>query len=229
MSLQTLVILGLTVVELFDSLSGWTHFVQYLLAFFNWPEGVCDVISGKVGEADCPRQVLVILAWTVLEKVHLEPSEAVFLLRPEVDNDVMSGVAIDYVGMDIHVKFSVSRSSGSRVTKKFPLAVNRSCFNLQVWFAVATLFLRNRRRPPFWTSVLEWVNSIMAIQTVMKIFGSIAKSPSLRAHPMLRPTRSLPLQTGEFELGTIVVIMAVMMAHGIVKFWGSEITSRHIS
>ena len=29
-----------------------------------------------------------------------------FCSRPEVDNDVMSDVAVDYVGMDVHVKFS---------------------------------------------------------------------------------------------------------------------------
>ena len=37
-------------VELFDSLFGQTrfvHFVQYLVAFCNRPEGVSDVISGR--------------------------------------------------------------------------------------------------------------------------------------------------------------------------------------
>ena len=49
------------------------------------------------------------------------PSKAVFLtvffrynFRPEVDNDVMSGVAVDYVDMDDHVKFGVSRSNASQ-------------------------------------------------------------------------------------------------------------------
>ena len=33
---------------------------------------------------------------------------------PEVDNDVISSVALDYVSMDIHVKFDDSRSNGSQ-------------------------------------------------------------------------------------------------------------------
>ena len=34
--------------------------------------------------------------------------------RPEVYNDVISGEALDYVGVDVHVKFGESRSSRSR-------------------------------------------------------------------------------------------------------------------
>ena len=34
--------------------------------------------------------------------------------RPEVDNDVISAVAIDYVGVDIPIKFGDSRSKRSR-------------------------------------------------------------------------------------------------------------------
>ena len=34
--------------------------------------------------------------------------------RPEVDNDVISGVVVDNAGMDVHVKFGYSRSNGSR-------------------------------------------------------------------------------------------------------------------
>ena len=37
--------------------------------------------------------------------------------RPEVDNDVISGVAIGYVSADVVVKFCDSRSSGSRDTR----------------------------------------------------------------------------------------------------------------
>ena len=32
--------------------------------------------------------------------------------RPEVDNDVISGVAVDNVGMDVPIKFCDSRSNG---------------------------------------------------------------------------------------------------------------------
>ena len=34
--------------------------------------------------------------------------------RAEVDNDVLSGLKVDYVGMHIGVKFGDSRSNGSR-------------------------------------------------------------------------------------------------------------------
>ena len=34
--------------------------------------------------------------------------------QPEVDNHVISGVVVDYVSMDVHVKFGDSRSHGSR-------------------------------------------------------------------------------------------------------------------
>ena len=31
--------------------------------------------------------------------------------RPEIDNDVISGVAVDNVGVDVHIKFCDSRSN----------------------------------------------------------------------------------------------------------------------
>ena len=34
--------------------------------------------------------------------------------RPEVDNNVICGVAVDYVGVDVTMKFGDSRSNGSR-------------------------------------------------------------------------------------------------------------------
>ena len=34
--------------------------------------------------------------------------------RPEVDNDVISGVAVDNVGMDVLIKLGNSRSNGLR-------------------------------------------------------------------------------------------------------------------
>ena len=34
--------------------------------------------------------------------------------RPEIDNDVISGMAVDNVGMDVPVKFGDSSSNGSR-------------------------------------------------------------------------------------------------------------------
>ena len=56
----------------------------------------------------------------MLEKFHPKPFEVVFStvfphnIRPEVDNDVTSGVAVDNVGMDVCVKFGDSRSNGFR-------------------------------------------------------------------------------------------------------------------
>ena len=58
--------------------------------------------------------------------------------RPEVDNDVISGLAIDYVGMGVQVEFGDSRSNGPRdirgadfvsnertnMTKPIPIARN---------------------------------------------------------------------------------------------------------
>ena len=35
-------------------------------------------------------------------------------VRLEADNDAISGVAVDFLGMDIHVKLGDSRSKGSR-------------------------------------------------------------------------------------------------------------------
>ena len=34
--------------------------------------------------------------------------------RPEIDNDVMSGLAVDNVGVDVHIKFGDSRSNRFR-------------------------------------------------------------------------------------------------------------------
>ena len=56
-----------------------------------------------------------VLAWTVLEKFHPKLSEAVFStvfpynFRLEVGNDVISGRAIENVGMDVAIKFGDSR------------------------------------------------------------------------------------------------------------------------
>ena len=37
-----------------------------------------------------------------------------FCSRPEVDSDVISGMVVDYFGMDVRVKFGDSRSNISR-------------------------------------------------------------------------------------------------------------------
>ena len=64
-----------------------------------------------------------ILAWAVLEKFPQEPSEAVkstyfwifpYSFRPEVGNDVISGIVVESVGLDVPVKFGDSVSNGFR-------------------------------------------------------------------------------------------------------------------
>ena len=44
--------------------------------------------------------------------------------RPEIDNDVISGVAVDYIGMDVRVKFGDSRSKGSWAIRGADFASN---------------------------------------------------------------------------------------------------------
>ena len=62
-----------------------------------------------------------ILSLTVLEKFHPMPSEAVFStvffcynFRVELDNDVVSGVAVDNIGMDVRAKFGDCGANGFR-------------------------------------------------------------------------------------------------------------------
>ena len=56
----------------------------------------------------------------MLKKFHPKPSEAVIStvfhnnFLSEVDSDVLSGVAVEYFGMDVREKFGDSRSNGSR-------------------------------------------------------------------------------------------------------------------
>ena len=116
-------ILGYKVVELFGSLSPVLRtFVQYLIAFCSWPEAVSDVISGRFTRLIVPNKCanFVISAQTILDKFHPKPSEAVFStvffrynFQPKIDNDVIFGLAVDYVGMDVLVKFGDFRSNGS--------------------------------------------------------------------------------------------------------------------
>ena len=60
------------------------------------------VVLDKCVEVHDPR--------SILKKFHPKPSEAVFSnifpynYQPEVDNDVISSVAVDNVGMDVCVK-----------------------------------------------------------------------------------------------------------------------------
>ena len=44
--------------------------------------------------------------------------------RPEVDNDVISSVAVENVGMDVLVKFGDSRSNGFRAIRRADFVSN---------------------------------------------------------------------------------------------------------
>ena len=60
------------------------------------------------------------LDWTFLEKFPPKPSEAVcstvfpYNFRPDVDNGIISGVAVDNVGIDVPIKFGDSMSNSFR-------------------------------------------------------------------------------------------------------------------
>ena len=78
----------------------------------SFPAGLCGRLSS------ISVQNFMILAWTLLEKFHPKSSEAVFStvfpynFWPEVDNDIISGTAVDNVGMYVHIQFGDSRSNG---------------------------------------------------------------------------------------------------------------------
>ena len=62
-----------------------------------------------------------ILTWTILEKFYQKPPESAFSsvffrdnFRLEVVGYVVSGVEVEHVDMDIHVKCGDSRSNSSR-------------------------------------------------------------------------------------------------------------------
>ena len=83
--------------------------MQHLVAFCNRPEGASDVISGRIA---WPREVCKI--WSSSPEPFSRNSARSrqkqyfgqcfrYYFRPEVCNDVISGAAIDYVGMDVLV------------------------------------------------------------------------------------------------------------------------------
>ena len=86
------------------------------------PEAAGDVISSRFVRAIAlDRHVKARdRCLTVLEKFHQKPLRAVFAdsvfrynFRPEVDNEDISGIVIERVGIDVHVKFGDSRSDSS--------------------------------------------------------------------------------------------------------------------
>ena len=71
-----------------------------------------------------------ILAWAVLEKFPQKLSESVkstvfpYTFRLEVGNDVISGMAVANVGMDVPIKFSDSRSNSFRDIRRADFVSN---------------------------------------------------------------------------------------------------------
>ena len=75
-------------------------------------------------EVHCPQQVFFKFLDPCLNRLREIPPEAVgggifdsffrYNFRREVGNDVISGMAVDYVGMDASVKFGDSRSRDIR-------------------------------------------------------------------------------------------------------------------
>ena len=109
-------------IDIFDSLSAGLPlrtFMQYSFAFGSRLEATSDVMSRRFVSMIVPDNI-VILVKTVREKFDPKPSEAAFLsffrdnFRPEVASDIISGLSVDEVGLDVFVKFGDSRSSPSR-------------------------------------------------------------------------------------------------------------------
>ena len=96
-------------------------FVQHLITFVSRPEAASEVISGEfVGPTLLDRCVkfrchsLNASREILPEAVGGGISDSFFRynFRPEVDNDVLFGVAVDNVGVGICVEFGNSRSNG---------------------------------------------------------------------------------------------------------------------
>ena len=128
-------------------------FMWYLTAFCSRPEWAVDAISGRfMGPLVLAKRVKFHdsgLDW-IWFKFHPKPSEAVYStvfpynFRTEVDNDVISGIAVDNVGVDVTIKFADSSSNGFRAirgadfvsnertwAKPVPIARNASAFRLK--------------------------------------------------------------------------------------------------
>ena len=122
-------------VELFDSLSCLTHFAhfcQFLIAFCSQLEAASDVISCRFVRLMF-HDTCVKFHDPCLNRSWEIPPEAVgggildsfcYNFQLKVDTDVISGLAVDYVGMDVDVKFGDSRSNGSRDIRKTDFVSN---------------------------------------------------------------------------------------------------------
>ena len=127
MSLQALVILGLNSGRIFRFSVRvgpvLPTLVQYLVAVCNRPEGASDVMSSRFVRAIVLEKFVKFGHHRLNRSREILP-EAVgrgifdsffrYNIRPEADNNVISGVATECVGMDIRVKLDDSRSNGVR-------------------------------------------------------------------------------------------------------------------
>ena len=104
-------------VELFDSLSARTRFAHFgavFTTFCSQPEAASDVISGMFVGLIVLDKLLKFHGHSLSHSREIPP-EAVgggifdsffhYTFWPEVDNGVISGVAVDNVGVNVHVKF----------------------------------------------------------------------------------------------------------------------------
>ena len=95
---------------------GLRKFVQYLIAFCSRPETNNDVISGMFAGSIFPDTFVKFCDIHLNRSGEIKPKAigcgilAVFFnldnCRPEVAGDVVSGVALDHVGMDVTAKFA---------------------------------------------------------------------------------------------------------------------------
>ena len=87
----------------------------------NRPEAASDVISGKlkVWVAACPRQVCKILHRCPNHSREIPPKR-----KYSIADNVITGVAVDYNGVGVHVKSGDSRSNGSRDIRRADFVSN---------------------------------------------------------------------------------------------------------
>ena len=74
------------------------------------------------------RSTLISALWELTR--HMGSDSCTICCRPEVDNDVISGMTVDNVGMDVHVKFGDSRSNGFRDIRGADFVSNEHCRSL---------------------------------------------------------------------------------------------------
>ena len=96
--------------------------VQYLIAFCSRPDEASDVISGSFVMLTVPTIVYKPLSEIRAKAIGggiLDSFSNFDKCRSEVAGDVISSVAIEYVGMDIHVKFCDSRLNNGQTIRLF--------------------------------------------------------------------------------------------------------------